>query len=208
MIVAGSPRLISVTFRPGWLSATRDRRSAALNTHPDVLSALGPPSLPGYPPIQPHDLRHGAATLSLAAGNDMKVTSAMLRHAGLAMTSDLYTAVLPDVAHAAAEASAALAPRTAASRKLSATPRSPSHHPAHRRRQEVSDMASGLHPQDQGMRNLPTTTPDRDDRCRHRPRPQLSCIRPGHAMPRLPHETGPVRSFRSPCGLPRLPCTN
>ncbi|WP_345151451.1 site-specific integrase, partial [Nonomuraea rubra] len=66
----------------------------------------------GLPPIRLHDLRHGAATLSLAAGNDMKITSAMLRHASLATTSDLYTAVLPEVAHAAAEASAVLVPRT------------------------------------------------------------------------------------------------
>src|SRR5690606_8229669 len=29
----------------------------------------------GLPPIRLHDLRHGAATLSLAAGNDMKITS-------------------------------------------------------------------------------------------------------------------------------------
>lgn len=67
----------------------------------------------GLPPIRLHDLRHGAATLSLAAGNDMKITSAMLRHSSLAMTSDLYASVLPEVAHAAAEASAALVPRAA-----------------------------------------------------------------------------------------------
>ncbi|WP_127934014.1 tyrosine-type recombinase/integrase [Nonomuraea polychroma] len=64
------------------------------------------------PPIRLHDLRHGAATLSLAAGNDMKTTSTMLRHSSISITADLYTAVLPDVARAAAEASAALVPRT------------------------------------------------------------------------------------------------
>ncbi|MCG5216549.1 site-specific integrase [Streptosporangium sp. KLBMP 9127] len=68
----------------------------------------------GLPPIRLHDLRHGAATMSLAAGNDMKTTSAMLRHANLAITSDLYTTVLPGLAHAAAEATAVLVPRAVA----------------------------------------------------------------------------------------------
>jgi integrase len=61
----------------------------------------------GLPPIRLHDLRHGAATLSLAAGNDMKTTSAMLRHSSVSITADLYTTVLPE----AAEASAVLVPR-------------------------------------------------------------------------------------------------
>ncbi|MEV0311887.1 tyrosine-type recombinase/integrase [Nonomuraea fuscirosea] len=65
----------------------------------------------GLPPIRLHDLRHGAATLSLAAGNDMKTTSAMLRHSSISITADLYTTVLPEVAREAAEASAALVPR-------------------------------------------------------------------------------------------------
>ena len=35
----------------------------------------------GLPPIRLHDLRHGAATMALAAGVDMKVVQHMLRHA-------------------------------------------------------------------------------------------------------------------------------
>ncbi|MDP4511888.1 tyrosine-type recombinase/integrase [Nonomuraea turcica] len=66
----------------------------------------------GLPPIRLHDLRHGAATLSLAAGNDMKTTSQMLRHSSLSITADLYTTVLPEVAREAAEASVRLVPRT------------------------------------------------------------------------------------------------
>ncbi|MFI6713522.1 tyrosine-type recombinase/integrase [Nonomuraea sp. NPDC050478] len=65
----------------------------------------------GLPPIRLHDLRHGAATLSLAAGTDMKYVSAMLRHSSIGITSDIYTAVLPDVARAAAEAAVRLVPR-------------------------------------------------------------------------------------------------
>ncbi|MGI5274210.1 site-specific integrase [Nonomuraea sp. CA-218870] len=61
----------------------------------------------GLPPIRLHDLRHGAATLYLAAGNDMKTTSAMMRHSNQAITSDTYTSVLPELARVAAEASAA-----------------------------------------------------------------------------------------------------
>ncbi len=68
----------------------------------------------GLPPIRLHDLRHGAATLSLAAGNDMKTTSAMLRHSSLAITSDTYTNVLPELAREAAEASVSLVPRAVA----------------------------------------------------------------------------------------------
>ncbi|MBO3750926.1 hypothetical protein J5X84_33040 [Streptosporangiaceae bacterium NEAU-GS5] len=65
----------------------------------------------GLPPVRLHDLRHGAAALSLAAGNDIKTTSAMLRHSSQAITADTYTSVLPELAHEAAEASATLVPR-------------------------------------------------------------------------------------------------
>jgi integrase len=65
----------------------------------------------GLPPIRLHDLRHGAATTALAAGVDMKVVQAMLRHANITTTSNLYTNVLPEVAHAAALNIAAAIPR-------------------------------------------------------------------------------------------------
>jgi integrase len=70
----------------------------------------------GLPPIRLHDLRHGAATLSLAAGVDMKVVQAMLRHASITTTSNLYTTVLPEVARAAAEKTAMIIPRASARR--------------------------------------------------------------------------------------------
>ncbi len=68
----------------------------------------------GLPPIRLHDLRHGAATLMLAGGADMKVVQALLRHSSMQVTSDTYTSVLPEVARQAAEAAAALVPRAAA----------------------------------------------------------------------------------------------
>ncbi|MET8987735.1 site-specific integrase [Nonomuraea wenchangensis] len=80
----------------------------------------------GLPPIRLHDLRHGAATLSLAAGNDMTTTSRMLRHSNLHITSDLYTTVLPDLAHAAAEAAVSLVPRAVIVGGPSETPGLPS----------------------------------------------------------------------------------
>jgi len=63
------------------------------------------------PPIRLHDLRHGAATLALAGGANLKVVSQMLRHSSITITADTYTSVLPDVARQAAEAAIALVPR-------------------------------------------------------------------------------------------------
>ncbi len=51
----------------------------------------------------PYDLRHGAATLALAAGADLKVVQDMLGHSSIVLTADTYTSVLPEVAHKAAE---------------------------------------------------------------------------------------------------------
>jgi integrase len=64
------------------------------------------------PPIRFHGLRHGAATLSLAAGVDMKVISETLGHSKSSFTSDVYTSVIPEVAQAAAEAVASIVPRS------------------------------------------------------------------------------------------------
>jgi integrase len=63
------------------------------------------------PPIRLHDLRHGAATLALAGGANLKVVSEMLGHSSIGITADTYTSVLPEVARAAAEAAARLVPR-------------------------------------------------------------------------------------------------
>ena len=62
----------------------------------------------GLPPIRLHDLRHGAATLALAAGVDLRTVQEMLGHASIVLTADTYTSVLPDVARKAAEKVAAL----------------------------------------------------------------------------------------------------
>ena len=59
------------------------------------------------PPIRLHDLRHGAATLALEAGVELKVVQDMMGHSSIVLTADTYTSVLPEVARKAAEAVAA-----------------------------------------------------------------------------------------------------
>ncbi|MGW2147185.1 site-specific integrase [Nonomuraea bangladeshensis] len=77
----------------------------------------------GLPPIRLHDLRRCAATLAYAAGADTKMMSTMLRHSSTNFTENTYTTVLPELAHAAAEASVAIVPRAV-------SPRSPKRAPA------------------------------------------------------------------------------
>jgi hypothetical protein len=84
------------------------------------------------PPIRLHDLRHGAATLALAGGADMKVVSHMLRHSSITITADTYTSVLPETARQAAEAAVAIVPRAAALSQANApSPASPVPHRSH-----------------------------------------------------------------------------
>lgn len=82
--------------------------------HPD-----GRPLSPGYlthafrrlaaeadlPPVRLHDLRHGAAGLSLAAGNELKTVQAMRGHSSIVLTADTYINVLPCLARQAAKVS-------------------------------------------------------------------------------------------------------
>jgi hypothetical protein len=42
----------------------------------------------GLPPIRLHDLRHGAATLTLATGADLKVVQDLLGHSSITITAD------------------------------------------------------------------------------------------------------------------------
>lgn len=65
----------------------------------------------GLPPIRLHDLRHGAASLMLASGVDMKVVQETLGHSMMSLTADTYTSVYVEVSRDAAEAAAASVPR-------------------------------------------------------------------------------------------------
>ncbi|MGA4994314.1 tyrosine-type recombinase/integrase [Nonomuraea bangladeshensis] len=55
-----------------------------------------------FPPVRLHDLRHGAATLALAAGADLRVVQSLLGHASIVLTADTYTSVLPQLYHESA----------------------------------------------------------------------------------------------------------
>jgi integrase len=65
----------------------------------------------GLPPVRLHDLRHGHATMALAAGVPMKVISGQLRHSSTTTTDKFYAHITPDLARAAVEATAASVPR-------------------------------------------------------------------------------------------------
>jgi integrase len=62
----------------------------------------------GLPPIRLHDLRHGAASLALQAGADLKVIQDKLGHSSIVLTADTYVSVEPDLARQEAEATARL----------------------------------------------------------------------------------------------------
>lgn len=60
----------------------------------------------GIRKVRFHDLRHGAATYLVAAGVPMRVVMAQLGHSQMAITSDLYSHVLPEVQREASERAA------------------------------------------------------------------------------------------------------
>ncbi len=62
----------------------------------------------GLPPIRLHDLRHGAASLALAAGADLKTVQELLGHSTIITTADIYAHVLPVLHVRAADAVAEL----------------------------------------------------------------------------------------------------
>lgn len=63
-------------------------------------------------PVKLHDLRHGAASLGIAAGVPIEVISKRLGHSSIEVTVDIYGHLLEGVGHRAAEATVALVPRT------------------------------------------------------------------------------------------------
>jgi integrase len=93
----------------GWVFTRADGQ----NVHPNYVSVHFARLITqaDLPPIRLHDLRHGAATLALASGADLKVVQEMLGHSSITITADTYTSVLPELARAAAEGVADLLPR-------------------------------------------------------------------------------------------------
>ena len=58
----------------------------------------------GVPRTTPHDLRHTAASLAVAAGANVKAVQKMLGHASAAMTLDIYADLFDDDLEAVATA--------------------------------------------------------------------------------------------------------
>ncbi|MFG2682829.1 tyrosine-type recombinase/integrase [Streptomyces sp. NPDC048392] len=115
-----------------WLNATpQERQALKTYDHPYVDSGKvftlpdGRPHHPknvsqafdrfikrlGLPPIRLHDLRHCAASLSLAAGLSMKAIQVLLGHSSYQLTADTYTSLMPQFEQAAADAPLDLVPR-------------------------------------------------------------------------------------------------
>lgn len=73
--------------------------------------------------VRLHDLRHGQASIMLAAGVEMAVVSKRLGHSGIRITSDTYAHLLEGVGREAAEAAAALVPRGSSAGAPASDPR-------------------------------------------------------------------------------------
>lgn len=83
----------------GWHPETVTKRFIALATEA------------GVRPVRLHDLRHGQASLMLAAGVPLAIVSKRLGHSSITITSDTYSHLLDGVGRQAAEAAAGLVPR-------------------------------------------------------------------------------------------------
>jgi integrase len=79
----------------------------------------------GLPPVRLHDLRHGAASLALQAGADLKVVQDQLGHSSIVLTADTYITVVPEVARKSAEDVARLVLNAARCAPGSRRPRRP-----------------------------------------------------------------------------------
>ncbi len=66
----------------------------------------------GMPPVRFHDVRHGTASILKASGADSKMIAAILGHDRSDFTDRFYVTLFPEVMQAAAEAAAAIVPRS------------------------------------------------------------------------------------------------
>ena len=86
--VAGKvPEDLVFTGMKGGASRAQVFRHAAFNAAAEAVGVAG---------LHPHELRHTAALLAIAAGADVKVVQQMLGHKSATMTLDLYGHLFPD----------------------------------------------------------------------------------------------------------------
>jgi integrase len=62
----------------------------------------------GLPPVRLHDLRHGAATLMMLEGTELKVIADQLGHSSVVLTADTYLSVAIELGLKSAAAAARL----------------------------------------------------------------------------------------------------
>jgi integrase len=85
-----------------------NRRGQPLNPDHLYREFIKAAATAGCPPIRLHDLRHGAGSLALQAGNDLKVIQEKLGHSSIVLTADTYVSVEPELARHEAESTARL----------------------------------------------------------------------------------------------------
>jgi integrase len=85
-----------------------NRRGQPLNPDHLYREFIRASAAAGLPPIRLHDLRHGAASLALQAGADLKVIQDKLGHSSIVLTADTYVSVEPALARREAESTARL----------------------------------------------------------------------------------------------------
>jgi integrase len=85
-----------------------NRRGQPLNPDHLYREFIKATTAANLPPIRLHDLRHGAASLALQAGADLKVIQDKLGHSSIVLTADTYVSVEPELARREAESTARL----------------------------------------------------------------------------------------------------
>ncbi|ANP53554.1 integrase [Streptomyces griseochromogenes] len=114
----------------------------------------------GLPPVRLHDLRHCAASLSLAAGLSMKAIQALLGHSSYQLTADTYTSLLPQFEQAAANAPLDLVPRRNGVEK-------PTDEQAHAAQPHPMQLPTPVHDEEEIERAATTASVDEETSDRH-----------------------------------------